>query len=221
MTPAPDYSPDPTLTPQQHRIISLLAAGNSITQAATSENLHRNTIANWRRTIPAFARELEFALREQRLYWHEQATRLGPIAMQVIEDTLTNPKASASLRFRAAALIIKLATDPKAKALQSHDPLPAELAALDDQKLAWRRQIAEPAQNCTTDAVPGSAEVFDIEESARISVDEQICTKPQPVRVPPKPGRNEPCPCGSNLKFKRCCANNPAIPDFQALRRIA
>jgi hypothetical protein len=113
MTPAPDYSPDPTLNPQQHRIISLLAAGNSITQVATSENLHRNTIANWRRTIPAFARELEFALREQRQYWHEQATRLAPLAMQAIEETLTNPKASPSLRFRAATLILKLLPTPR------------------------------------------------------------------------------------------------------------
>jgi hypothetical protein len=27
-----------------------------------------------------------------------------------------------------------------------------------------------------------------------------------PVRVEPKVGRNEPCPCGSGKKFKRCCA---------------
>jgi uncharacterized protein YecA (UPF0149 family) len=26
-----------------------------------------------------------------------------------------------------------------------------------------------------------------------------------PVRVGPKIGRNEPCPCGSGKKFKRCC----------------
>jgi uncharacterized protein YchJ len=225
MIPAPDYSPDPTLTPQQHHIISLLAAGNSIAQAAAAENLHRNTLANWRRTIPAFARELEFALREQRLYWHEQATRLAPLAIQVIEETLTNPNASPSLRFRAAALIIKLATDPNAKALKTHDTLPAELAALDDQKRAWRKQIAaetaSDAQSCTNASTPDDPEIFDIEQSAKISVDAQTCTKPQPIRVAPKPGRNEPCPCGSNLKFKRCCANNPAIPDFEALRRIA
>ena len=28
----------------------------------------------------------------------------------------------------------------------------------------------------------------------------------QPVRSE-KTGRNEPCPCGSNLKYKRCCGN--------------
>ncbi len=29
--------------------------------------------------------------------------------------------------------------------------------------------------------------------------------KPEPVRVGPKTGRNEPCPCGSGKKFKKCC----------------
>ena len=29
---------------------------------------------------------------------------------------------------------------------------------------------------------------------------------PQPIRSE-KVGRNEPCPCGSNLKYKRCCGN--------------
>lgn len=27
------------------------------------------------------------------------------------------------------------------------------------------------------------------------------------VRTGPKVGRNEPCPCGSGQKFKRCCIN--------------
>ena len=145
MTPIPDYSPDPTLTPQQHHIISLLAQGQSITQAAEAANLHRNTIANWRRTIPAFARELEHAQREYRQYWQEQATRLLPIALQVIEETLTNPKASPSLRFRAATLLIKMATAPQPA--KNPDTLPTELAAMDDQKLEWHKQIAAENEN--------------------------------------------------------------------------
>lgn len=30
-------------------------------------------------------------------------------------------------------------------------------------------------------------------------------TKKQLARKPPKVGRNEPCPCGSGKKFKKCC----------------
>ncbi len=33
--------------------------------------------------------------------------------------------------------------------------------------------------------------------------------KPKPVvRETPKVGRNEPCPCGSGKKFKKCCGKN-------------
>ena len=28
---------------------------------------------------------------------------------------------------------------------------------------------------------------------------------PQPYRAPPKIGRNDPCPCGSGQKYKKCC----------------
>jgi preprotein translocase subunit SecA len=29
-------------------------------------------------------------------------------------------------------------------------------------------------------------------------------SKPEPVKVGPKIGRNDPCPCGSGKKFKNC-----------------
>jgi preprotein translocase subunit SecA len=33
--------------------------------------------------------------------------------------------------------------------------------------------------------------------------------KKKPVkRVEPKTGRNDPCPCGSGKKFKKCCGAN-------------
>lgn len=31
--------------------------------------------------------------------------------------------------------------------------------------------------------------------------------KPQPIRKPPTPGPNQPCACGSNIKYKKCCGN--------------
>jgi hypothetical protein len=36
---------------------------------------------------------------------------------------------------------------------------------------------------------------------------EVTSTKPQPIRVEPKPQRNTPCPCGSGRKFKHCCGS--------------
>jgi preprotein translocase subunit SecA len=37
------------------------------------------------------------------------------------------------------------------------------------------------------------------------AADELSKEKPQPKRVGPKVGRNDPCPCGSGKKFKACC----------------
>jgi hypothetical protein len=32
-----------------------------------------------------------------------------------------------------------------------------------------------------------------------------------PARAAPRTGRNEPCPCGSGKKYKRCCADKPSV----------
>lgn len=35
-----------------------------------------------------------------------------------------------------------------------------------------------------------------------------------------KPGRNDPCPCGSGLKFKRCClTKREAVPGYSREER--
>lgn len=31
-----------------------------------------------------------------------------------------------------------------------------------------------------------------------------------------KVGRNDPCPCGSGLKYKKCCYGKPPKPKFKA-----
>ncbi len=37
------------------------------------------------------------------------------------------------------------------------------------------------------------------------SIMRMIGASEPPVKVPPKPGRNDPCPCGSGKKYKKCC----------------
>jgi hypothetical protein len=37
-------------------------------------------------------------------------------------------------------------------------------------------------------------------------------TGPQPVTRESEPGRNDPCPCGSGKKYKKCCGS-PAVDD--------
>jgi transposase-like protein len=194
LAPPEDYSPDPTLTPQQHRIVTRLASGLSISQAAGAEKIHRNTIGNWRRTIPAFARELEYANRERCLYWHEQAIALVPLALATISETLSDTEASPALKFRAALAILKMSTAYEPKQLLYHEAVESQLEAAAGQVLSWRKADLEnthnSAQSCTTPTAPA---------------------RPQPIRVAPQPGRNAPCPCGSGLKYKRCCANKPPL----------
>ena len=183
----PDYSPDPTLTPDQHYILALLAEGNSITQAADAVGIHRNAVRNWRRSVPAFAREMEFAVREQALVWHEQATQLAPIAAVELEKLLTSPETPPAVRLRAALVILKIAPEPKIQPLRAIVHTTVDLETTHGQILAFKKviqrvqppQIENDAQSCTTET----------------------------IRRPPEPGRNSTCPCGSGQKYKRCCGS--------------
>jgi len=38
-----------------------------------------------------------------------------------------------------------------------------------------------------------------------ISDIEHLLNPPMPIRAELKVGRNDPCPCGSGIKFKKCC----------------
>jgi len=43
-------------------------------------------------------------------------------------------------------------------------------------------------------------------EPEDVSDMERALRPPEPVLAEPKVGRNDPCPCGSGKKFKKCCA---------------
>ncbi len=154
-TDAPRYSPDRSLNPAQHRILALLAEGQSIGQAAADVGIHRNTIRNWRRSVPAFAREMEFAMREQALAWHQQAVELAPRAAQVLSEILDSPDATPALRLRAALAILNIAASapPSINALCTAT---AEMEAHYGQTLGWHLGVVHKtksenhAQSCTT-----------------------------------------------------------------------
>jgi uncharacterized protein YchJ len=49
---------------------------------------------------------------------------------------------------------------------------------------------------------------FDLptQELPHRSIEEYVAPPPPtPYIAPPKVGRNEPCPCGSGKKYKKCC----------------
>jgi preprotein translocase subunit SecA len=47
--------------------------------------------------------------------------------------------------------------------------------------------------------------LIDAEDGGASAWGGAIDSPPVPVRSAPKVGRNEPCPCGSGKKFKKCC----------------
>ena len=58
----------------------------------------------------------------------------------------------------------------------------------------------------TKDELPGEAE-----RRAGVNASQAQKSRPEPVKVGPKVGRNDPCPCGSGKKFKNCHGRNENI----------
>jgi hypothetical protein len=198
------YSPDPSLTPLQHHVLSLLAVGRSFTAAAEAAAVHRNTIANWRREIPSFAAAFEKAARNQARAFQEEALDAVPLATQTILAILNDPATPPALRLRAAGMILKMA-DIKSAA--------QEREVLVDLQAGIRTITEEPAPDPEKVArlraeIASARAEFLAEVDKRCASESQIpaqsCT--MPIRRAPEPGRNSPCPCGSGQKYKRCCA---------------
>jgi hypothetical protein len=74
--------------------------------------------------------------------------------------------------------------------------------------------LSEIWQALDLSAPPDLAAPLDAEDYASIHEPDPRDTPPQARRGGPKIGRNDPCPCGSGKKFKRCCLHQtPTSPD--------
>jgi uncharacterized protein YecA (UPF0149 family) len=98
-----------------------------------------------------------------------------------------------------------MATDPESKALKAFPTLPPELEAISGQMLSWRKEKQSTATQ-------PAGQIFDIVQSAKQAVPAQNCTSTArlPIRAAPQPARNAACPCGSGIKYKRCCIGKAA-----------
>ncbi len=74
---------------------------------------------------------------------------------------------------------------------------------------SFLRELEQPPQlpPTTNGTAHESASAPEESEGEEITLPHQR-EKPQPVHVPPKAGRNDPCPCGSGKKYKKCCGQN-------------
>ena len=92
------------------------------------------------------------------------------------------------------------------QALGQKDPVVAYRSMgfdmFDEMVLGIREQTVRSLFHVSVRAVPQQRELL-----AR-PVEVSAGDKPKPKRTDKKPGRNDPCPCGSGLKYKNCCGRN-------------
>jgi len=170
------------LSDQQLLVIDALSNGATATEAAAEAGVHRNTINNWRRNHLAFQNAFAHAQYERALLHRERAESLADKAHAALEALLADPKTPASVRLKAALYILDKASTP---------PPPKSQVRFDIEKVH----------------LAPNPPVHNVHNSAQSA---QPKPKPEPIRREhPKIGRNELCPCGSGLKYKRCCLNKP------------
>lgn len=109
--PPPDL-PDPSLSPVQEQVLAAIAAGASTTAAAAQAGVHRNTVANWRRSSQIFQSALAQAHYDRALQVHELAVALAGDAVAAIQSILNDPKTPPSVRLKAALAILQQAATP-------------------------------------------------------------------------------------------------------------
>jgi hypothetical protein len=72
--------------------------------------------------------------------------------------------------------------------------------------LPWLATVDGPSLYLPAQILDQGRSLFDPEELAqRIDKHHRADVAMQPARAEARPGRNEPCPCGSGKKYKRCC----------------
>jgi transposase-like protein len=98
------------LTPVQEQVLAAIAAGVTISDAAAKAGVHRNSVGYWRRTNAKFKIALQHAHYDFALLVHEEAVALAGRALATIKEILDDPKASPSVRLKAALAILKQAS---------------------------------------------------------------------------------------------------------------
>jgi len=178
---------------QQLAVICALSNGASLTLAAEQAGLHRNTIYNWRRNSLPFQQALAHAQYDRAMYFREKIEAFADLAIAALREILADPKASPSVRLRAALAVLQLVSTP---------PAPKKQVELDIEKIVVQKN---PTAVVTEEQLGPSPLVHNSAQSPSPQPD-----PPKPYRrESPKIGRNDPCPCGSGLKYKRCCIDKP------------
>ena len=77
----------------------------------------------------------------------------------------------------------------------------------------WRRRGGDPWRFYNPDAIAARQQRWHEEDQCASVQDSHWDAALTYVRAAPKVGRNEPCPCGSGKKYKRCCLARDGVLD--------
>jgi hypothetical protein len=128
-----------SISPVQDQVLTALANGASFSDAAAQAQVHRNTIGNWRRSSAEFRSAFANALYDRALLIREQAESLATLAIDAIGEILGDPKATPSVRLKAALAILHQATtlppEPPASEPPTQDPPDPEIVHNDAQSI--------------------------------------------------------------------------------------
>jgi len=136
-----------SLTSPQEQVLALISAGSTISQAAESAGVHRNTVHNWLNSQPAFRLALSNARRWKAIYWQEQAEELALRAIRTIRSTMQEPEVPAAIRLKAAQYILSLAMSPPAEGPATLRDLPPRPLVVESQPQAAPDPLTETVHN--------------------------------------------------------------------------
>ena len=124
ITTEPDTTARPALTPQQELAVDLLASGRTVTEAAATVGVARQTVSEWLNRSPEFRAGLNE--RRQEL-WAATGDRLRGLLPDAV-DALAGELRGGS-RLRAAALVLRACgADGLVAPVGSTDPEEIKLA---------------------------------------------------------------------------------------------
>ncbi len=215
------------LTPIQNSVILSLSSGSSITAAAEVAGISRTTIYSWL-TKPEFAEALDHARADHTIAIRDELNDAALKAIRTLVAVMDDQRASATARVKAALAILnrpqsaeaswKLPQPVHPEAVRDAEAT-LQKAAFDETELNNSEQFSpiSPEELVTPVRQPGpiidptafnlDAFTFDHSEIDKLLNEIEQLTQKTAIApaVAAKVGRNEPCPCGSGQKFKRCC----------------
>jgi hypothetical protein len=131
-------SEERTVSPAQAGALAVLAAGQSISQAASAAKVDRTTVHRWLNSDPVFIAEYNAAKMEMAETLRSEVRKLANDAVAALRD-LIGPNSPANVRLRAVELILaRVAVDQGSERIGS--PLSDEVQAEIDMKEGKRKR---------------------------------------------------------------------------------